>query len=63
MVRLEGVEMRTRLGKSRCGGDDAGAGLETSRWPGGGARRRWGTDHLGPCRPYLVRHRLLEGFE
>ena len=26
-------------GKSRCGGGDAGAGLERSRWPGGGG---WG---------------------
>ena len=39
VVRLEYMEMRTRLGKSRCGGGGAGAGLERSRWPGGGG---WG---------------------
>jgi len=39
VVRLEYMKMRTRLGKSRCGGGDAGAGLERSRWPGGGG---WG---------------------
>ena len=29
----------------------------------GEGRRTWGTDYLGPCRPYLVRLRLLEGFQ
>ena len=33
------MEMRTRLGKSRCGGGDAGAGLQRSGWLGGGG---WG---------------------